>query len=54
MDLAEAHEHAERLVRGLLTISSVADWRCWVLHVTDELGDEIFIVPFTSVLGKLH
>jgi hypothetical protein len=54
MDLAEAHEHAERLVRSLIMIPSAEDWRSWILHVTDELGDEIFIVPFTSVLGKLH
>jgi hypothetical protein len=33
---------------------SVEDWRSWILHVTDELGDELFYVPFVSVLGKLH
>ena len=30
------------------------DWRQWVLHVSDEDGDEIFEMPFASVLGKLH
>jgi len=30
------------------------DWRDWALCVTDEFGDEIFVVPFASALGKLH
>jgi hypothetical protein len=24
------------------------------LYVSDDQGDELFIVPFTFVLGKLH
>ena len=28
------------------------DWRGWVLHVSDDQGDELFVVPFTFVLGK--
>ena len=54
MDLAEAREHAEGLVRRPVMTPSVEDWRSWILHVTDELGDELFYVPFVSVLGKLH
>jgi hypothetical protein len=29
---------------------SVDDWRDWVLHVSDDQGDELFVVPFTFVL----
>ena len=47
-------EHAEGLVRRPVMTPSVEDWRSWILHVTDELGDELFYVPFVSVLGKLH
>jgi hypothetical protein len=54
MDLAEAREHAEGLVRRPVMTPSVEDWRSWILHVTGELGDELFYVPFASVLGKLH
>lgn len=54
MDLAEARDHANGLVRWLLMTPGSEDWRDWTVHVTDELGDEIFSVPFTSVLGKLH
>ena len=53
-DLAEAGEHAALVVRSLIMTPNLEDWRDWVLHVSDDAGDEIFNVPFTSVLGKLH
>lgn len=53
-DLVEACEHADRVVRSLIMTASAEDWRGWVLHVTDNDGDEIFDVPFATVLGKLH
>jgi hypothetical protein len=28
--------------------------RSWILHVSDNLGDELFVVPFAFVLGKPH
>ncbi|WP_407146520.1 DUF6894 family protein [Bradyrhizobium sp. ORS 86] len=54
MDLAEAREHAERIVRSYVMTPSAEDWRNWVLHVTDDLGDQLFELPFTAVLGELH
>jgi hypothetical protein len=54
MDLAEAREHAERIVRDFVRAPSDEDWRKWVVHVTDDLGDEIFDLPFTAVLGQFH
>ena len=51
---AAVNDFADRLVRSLVTAPSMEDWRDWVLHVTDEFGDEIFVVPFASVLGKPH
>jgi len=53
-DLADAREHAALVVRSLITTASLEDWRGWVLHVSDDLGDEIYSVPFASVLGKPH
>jgi Domain of unknown function (DUF6894) len=50
----EARAHADRLVRSLLRAPNMEDWRDWVLHVTDEYGDEILVVPFASALGKPH
>ena len=47
-DLAEAQDHAACVVRSLTMARSLEDWRDWVLHVSDDQGDELFIVPFTS------
>ena len=51
-DLAEARDHATRVVESFTSERSLDDWRDWVLHVSDDRGDELFIVPFTFVLGK--
>jgi hypothetical protein len=51
-DLAEARDRAACLVRSLIMEHSAEDWRDWVVHVSDDFDDEIFAVPFSSVLGK--
>jgi hypothetical protein len=51
-DLAEARDHATRLVRSFTNERSLEDWRDWVLHVSDDQGDELFVVPFIFILGK--
>jgi hypothetical protein len=53
-DIVEARDHATRVVRSLVTSMSPEDWRDWVLHVSDDFDEEIFVVPFASVLGKPH
>jgi hypothetical protein len=53
-DLAVALDHATRVVESVTSERSLDDWRDWVLHVSDDRGDELFIVPFTFVLGKAH
>jgi hypothetical protein len=53
-DLAEARDHATRLVQSFTSERSLEDWRYWVLHVSDDQGEELFVVPFVFVLGKLH
>lgn len=54
MDITEARERADGMVRWLVMSPSSEDWRDWVLHATDDLGEEIFSVPFASIVGKLH
>jgi len=51
-DLAEARDHATSVVQSLTKTSGLEDWRDWVLHVSDDQGDELFVVPFAFVLGK--
>jgi Domain of unknown function (DUF6894) len=53
-DLAEARDQAALVVRSLIMEPGEEDWRSWILHVSDDLGEEIFAVPFASVLGKPH
>ena len=53
-DIGEAREHAIRLARSLIMTPSTEDWRGWVLHITDDDGEEIFEVPFATLLGKPH
>jgi hypothetical protein len=51
-NLAEARDHATRVVQSFTNERSLEDWRDWVLHVSDDQGGELFVVPFTFVLGK--
>ena len=53
-DLTEARDHATRVVQSFTNERSLEDWRDWVLHVSDDQGDELLVVPFTFVLGKPH
>ena len=53
-DIAVARDDATRVVESVTSERSLDDWRDWVLHVRDDRGDELFIVPFTFVLGKAH
>jgi hypothetical protein len=53
-DLAEARDHATRIVRSLMMDPGPEDLRSWILHASDELGNEPFVVPFAFVLGKPH
>ncbi|WP_024519668.1 hypothetical protein [Bradyrhizobium sp. Tv2a-2] len=53
-DLAEARDHVTRVVQSFTNERSLDDWRDWLLHVSDDQGDELFVVPFTFVLGRPH
>jgi hypothetical protein len=53
-DLVEACDRAASVVRSLTMASDLEDWRSWVLHVNDDLGEELFVVPFAFILGRSH
>jgi hypothetical protein len=53
-DLDEAFDHAARFVRLLISTPSTEDWRKSELRVSDDLGSEIFVLPFGAMLGKPH
>ncbi len=52
-DLADAHDRAMQFVGSLVATPGREDWREWILHVSDEDGEEIFLVPFASAF-RLH
>jgi len=53
-DLAEARHHAIQVVQSLTKTRSIEDWHDWVVHVSDDLGDELFVVPFALFLNSEH
>jgi hypothetical protein len=53
-DLAEARQRAQGVIRAFVDSHSPDDWRDWSLHARDEEGEELFLMPFTCVLGRLH
>ena len=53
-DLTEAMREAKSVVRSLVEVPSSEDWRGWTLHASDDFGDEIFALPFATLLGKSH
>jgi hypothetical protein len=53
-DLADACDHAARIMRAMILTPGAEDWRDWVLHVSDDDGEEVIDLPFTSMLGKPH
>ena len=53
-NFSELCDHAARAVRSLIAGQGPEDWRDWTLHVSDDLNDEILVVPFSSMIGQLH
>jgi len=53
-DLAEAHQRAQGVIRAFVDSDGSDDWRAWSLHASDEEGEELFLMPFACVLGRLH
>jgi hypothetical protein len=53
-NLIEARDRADQIMRSMIMAPGAEDWRDWVLHVSDDNGEELFELPFTSVLGKPH
>jgi hypothetical protein len=53
-DLIAAREYATRVARSLIASPTLRDWRSCCLSVSDDLGEEIFVMPFSSLIGKPH
>jgi hypothetical protein len=53
-DLVEAREYATRVARSLIAIPNSRDWRECNMSVRDDLREEVFVMPFSSIIGKPH
>ncbi len=53
-NLFEACDYAESVARSLISNPDLQDWRTCRLRVWDEFGQEIFEIPFSSVVGRPH
>jgi hypothetical protein len=53
-DVLDAHARAFQIIQSIVTSEGPEDWRDWSVHVADDDGEELFLVPFSSVLGKPH
>ncbi|MCP3472303.1 hypothetical protein NLM33_18465 [Bradyrhizobium sp. CCGUVB1N3] len=53
-NLTEARDRAAQIMHSMIMVPGEEDWRDWILHVSDDDGEEIFDLPFSSMLGKPH
>jgi len=62
-DMAEARDRGTAAVRAMIAGAgqedlegqeAQADWHDWMLHVSDDLGEMLFSLPFKSLMGSLH
>ena len=53
-NLTEARERAAQIIQSMIMTPCSEDWRDWVLHVSGDDGEEIFVLPFASLVGKPH
>ena len=51
-DLTDICERAMQRAHILIAAPTMEDWRNWTLHVSDETGEELFVMPFAALVGK--
>ena len=53
-NLIEAHKRAVQVVRDYISNHGPDNWRLWTLHVKGENGEDLFLVPFSCMVGRPH
>jgi hypothetical protein len=53
-DLADARERAEGIILACIGRPGPEDWRDWTVCVSDDDGEELFLMPFAAKLGRLN
>jgi hypothetical protein len=53
-DIFDARGRAFQIIQAIVSSSGPEDWREWNVHVSNDQGEEVLLVPFSAVLGKAH
>jgi hypothetical protein len=53
-DIFDARARAYQIIQSIVRTAGPEDWRDWSVHVSNDDGEELFLVPFSTVLGKPH
>ena len=53
-DLTTARQQAETIVRSMTAVDGSENWRDWMVHASDDLGESVLALPFSSILGSVH
>jgi hypothetical protein len=53
-DLTDIHQCAVQVAHSCIATTAADDWRDWTVHVSNDDGEEIFMLPFIAVIGRLH
>lgn len=51
-NLLEARQYATAFAQSLVASAAARDWRKCRVHVRDERGEELFVMPFWSTASK--
>jgi hypothetical protein len=53
-DMFDVRARAFQVIQSMIITDGPQDWREWNVHVRDDEGEELLLVPFSSVLGRPH
>jgi hypothetical protein len=53
-DIFDARARAFQIISAIVTSAGPEDWREWNVHVRNDEGEELLLVPFSAVLGRPH
>jgi hypothetical protein len=53
-DLIDVQQLAIQVAHSCIASTDDDDWRAWTVRVSTDGGEEIFTLPFATVIGPLH
>jgi len=53
-NLTEARDRAAQIMSSMIQTPGSDDWLDWVIHVSGDVGEEIFVLRRIAMRGKPH